>query len=156
MPPRPLCFMVMPFGTKDSGAPPPAPARVNFDALWDKALLPVLDGLGYQPVRADQDLGASIIRDMLERLYFSDLVMADLTNPNGNVYYEIGVRHAAKPTGCVLISADWSKQLFDLQQIRQARYPLPEGEVTDATAAGICTALKNTIAPLGEEGIRQS
>ena len=39
--------------------------RVNFDALWDKALLPVLDSLGYQPVRADQDLGASIIRDML-------------------------------------------------------------------------------------------
>jgi hypothetical protein len=48
---------------------------VNFDALWDKALAPLIEALGYQPVRADQDLGASIILDMLERLYFSDLIL---------------------------------------------------------------------------------
>jgi hypothetical protein len=29
---------------------------------------------------------------MLERLYFSDLILADLFVPHGNVYYEIGVR----------------------------------------------------------------
>ena len=147
MAPKPLCFMVMPFGTKETGAAPGAPSRIDFNALWDKALAPLIERLGYRPVRADQDLGASIILDMLERLYFSDLVLADMTIPNGNVYYEIGVRHAMKRDRCVLISADWSRQLFDLQQIRQARYPL-QGEITEAAAAGIQAALSPAIAPL--------
>ena len=133
--------MVMPFGTKETRAKPPAPAKINFNSLWEKALYPALYDLGYQPVRADQDLGALIIQEMLERLYFSDLVVADLTIPNGNVYYEIGIRHAARKTGCVLISADWSGALFDLDQMRQLRYPLPDEEVSAETIAAIRAAL---------------
>jgi hypothetical protein len=139
--PRPVCFMVMPFRRKETRAPAPAPAFVDFDALWEKAFCPALEALGYQPVRADQDLGALIIKEMLERLYFSDLVMADLTIPNGNVYYEIGIRHAAKDVGCVLVGADWSAPLFDVDQMRQVRYPLPEGTITDDSAAAIRAAL---------------
>src|SRR5262249_31589677 len=78
---------------------------------------------------------------MLQRLYFSDLVVADLTTPNGNVYYEIGVRHAARRAGCVLIAADWSKQLFDVAQMRTIRYPLQDGTVGDAAALAIPQAL---------------
>ena len=133
--------MVMPFGTKETCAKPPAPAKLNFNRLWEKAISPALEALGYQPVRADQDLGALIIQEMLERLYFSDLVVADLTIPNGNVYYEIGIRQAARKQGCVLISADWSQALFDIDQMRQLRYPLPEEEVSDDTAAKIREAL---------------
>jgi hypothetical protein len=147
---KPICFMVMPFRTKETGANPPSPNKVDFDALWEKAFLPLIEAMGYQPVRADQDLGALIIKDMLERLYFSDLVLADLTIPNGNVYYEVGVRHALKNAGCVLLSADWSRQLFDLDQIRQARYPLAEGTVTDDTAAKIRSALTEVIAKLAD------
>ncbi len=146
--PKPICFMVMPFRTKDTGASPPAPGKVDFDALWERALLPLVEGLGYRPVRADQDLGGMIILNMLQRLYFSDLVLADLTVPNGNVYYEVGVRHAMKGSGCVLIGADWSRQLFDLDQISQVRYPLPEGEVTEATAAQIRAKLAAAIPAL--------
>lgn len=80
--PRPICFMVMPYGTKDSQATSDkAPAKIDFDALWLKAFEPVLRELGYDPARADQDLGASILHEMLERLYFSDLVLADMTTP---------------------------------------------------------------------------
>jgi hypothetical protein len=60
------------------------------------------------------DTGGLIVGQMLERLYFADLVLADMTIPNGNVYYEVGIRHAAQKTGCVLLAADWSKQLFDV------------------------------------------
>ena len=98
---RPVCFVVMPFRTKDTFATPPAPAKVNFDALWEKALRPAIAVMGYEPVRADQDLGALIVKEMLERLYFSDLVLADLSIANGNVYYEVGIRHAACRAGCV-------------------------------------------------------
>lgn len=148
--PRPICFMVMPFRVKDTRAKAPAPARVNFDMVWEKAFRPALDELGYQPVRADQDLGALIISEMLERLYFSDLVIADVTVPNGNVYYEVGIRHAARDAGCVMVGADWSEPLFDIDQMRQLRYPLPEEELTDATAATIRDTLKKAILPLAE------
>ena len=93
-----VCFMVMPFGTKPTGAEPgKGPAQIDFNALWDKALRPMIENdLGYLPIRADQDAGSLIIQAMIERLAISDLVIADMTIPNANVYYEVGVRHAAK------------------------------------------------------------
>jgi tetratricopeptide (TPR) repeat protein len=147
---RPICFMVMPYRTKETRADPPAPSKVNFDSLWEKAFLPVIEELGYQPVRADQDLGALIIQEMLERLYFSDLVVADLTIPNGNVYYEIGIRHAARNSGCVLVGADWSKPLFDVDQMRQVRYQLPQEETTDEIATRIRQLLKEALPKLAD------
>jgi Tetratricopeptide Repeats-Sensor len=138
-----FCFMVMPFGRKPTGAEPgKGPAEIDFNALWDKAYFPLLGELGYQPVRADQETGSLIINQMLERLYFSDLVLADLTIPNGNVYYEIGVRHAARSSGCVLLAAHWSKQLFDVAQMRPVRYPLPKGDIDEASAQAIREAIQ--------------
>jgi hypothetical protein len=132
--PQPICFMIMPYGAKPTQADPSVGvASIDFNALWDRAYAPVIKDLGYEPVRADQDTGAMIITQMIERLYFADLVLADMTIPNGNVYYEVGVRHAAKETGCVLLAAEWSKALFDVAQMRTLRYPLPEGAITDAT-----------------------
>jgi tetratricopeptide (TPR) repeat protein len=141
--------MVMPYGKKETGAQPgKGPAKIDFDALWQKAFEPLIKELGYDPVRADQDIGALIVHEMLERLYFSDLVLADMTLPNGNVYYEVGVRHAARDKGCVLIGADWSRPLFDLDQARRVRYPLPEGEITDQTAEAIKASLKSAVPSL--------
>jgi hypothetical protein len=133
-----VCFMVMPFGTKSTGVESgKGPGQIDFNALWEKAFRPMIESLGYLPVRADQDLGALIIQEMIERLTMADLVIADLTIPNGNVYYEVGVRHAARKHGCVMIAADWSKQLFDVDQMRRVAYPLTEGSITDETAAAI-------------------
>jgi hypothetical protein len=138
-----VCFMVMPFGTKDTGAEPgKGPAQIDFNALWDKALRPMIEDLGYLPIRADQDAGSLIIQAMIERLAISDLVIADMTIPNANVYYEVGVRHAAKKTGCVIIAADWSKPLFDVAQMRRLTYALAEGAVTEDSAAAIRESLR--------------
>jgi Tetratricopeptide Repeats-Sensor len=147
--PRPLCFMIMPYGRKPTQAEAgKGPAEINFDALWDRAYEPAIKELGYEPVRADQDTGSLIINQMIERLYFADLVLADMTIPNGNVYYEVGIRHAAKGKGCVLLAAEWSKPLFDVAQMRSLRYPLPEGEVVETTAQAIVAAIKVKIETL--------
>jgi hypothetical protein len=145
----PVCFMIMPYGRKatqvEAGR---GPAEIDFNALWDRGYVPTIKALGFEPVRADQDIGGLIISEMLERLYFADLVLADMTIPNGNVYYEVGVRHAARKTGCVLLAADWSKQLFDVVQMRTIRYPLPEGSVTDVTANAFRNAIEDNIRSL--------
>jgi hypothetical protein len=147
--PKPLCFMIMPYGRKatqaEAGRGVP---EIDFNALWDRAFAPAIIALGYEPVRADQDTGALIATQMLERLYFADLVLADMTIPNGNVYYEVGIRHAAKERGCVLLAADWSKQLFDVAQMRTVRYPMPEGDITEATGRAISAAIKDPIQKL--------
>src|SRR3984957_211192 len=144
-----ICFMIMPYGRKptqaEAGRGVP---EIDFNALWDRAFAPTIQALGYEPVRADQDTGALIITQMIERLYFADLVLADMTIPNGNVYYEVGVRHAAKKTGCVLLAADWSKQLFDVAQMRTMRYPLKEGNIEDATAKAVSEAINGPIVAL--------
>ncbi|MBV8632363.1 MAG: hypothetical protein JOZ83_15650 [Silvibacterium sp.] len=142
-----VCFMVMPFGTKDTGAEPgKGPAKIDFNALWDNALRPMIEeDLGYLPIRADQDAGSLIIQAMIERLAISDLVIADMTIPNANVYYEVGVRHAAQRRGCVLIAADWSKPLFDVAQMRRLTYSMPETTVSKEAATAIRSSLKDEI-----------
>ena len=140
--PRPIAFVVMPFRKRRISEPiKGAPKEVDFDALWDKAFRPALENLGFLAVRADIETGSVIIKDMLERLAFSDLVTADITLPNGNVYYEIGIRHVAQKTSCVLIAAQWSKQLFDVDQMRSLRYPLIDGSVPEEEASIICRHL---------------
>jgi hypothetical protein len=143
----------MPYGKKGTQAEVgQGVATIDFNALWDRAYAPVIKELGYDPVRADQDVGALIITQMVERLYFADLVLAEMTIPNGNVYYEVGVRHAAREKGCVLLAADWSKQLFDVAQMRTIRYPLADGDVGEAAARAIRAAIKPKIEALAKGG----
>jgi hypothetical protein len=150
---KPICFMIMPYGKKATQAEAgQGVATIDFNALWDRAYAPVIKELGYDPVRADQDVGALIITQMIERLYFADLVLAEMTMPNGNVYYEVGVRHAAREKGCVLLAADWSKQLFDVAQMRTIRYPLADGDVGEPAAQAIRAAIKPKIEALAKGG----
>ncbi|HZI08002.1 MAG TPA: TRAFs-binding domain-containing protein, partial [Archangium sp.] len=149
MPPRPICFMVMPYGTQETNLPPgQQPQQLDFDRLWMLAFKPLLEELGYTAVRADQDLGASIIREMIERLALSDLVLADLSIPNANVFYEVGVRHAARARGCVLIAASWARHPFDTAQMRRVQYPLTDGTVPEGEVPVIQAALRETIPAL--------
>ena len=147
---NPIAFMVMPFGVKNvviDQHDATIPATVNFDLLWERVYEPALVQLGYQAVRADYDLGSLIINDMIQRLAVADLVLADVTLPNANVYYEIGVRHAAKQRGCVLLAADWSKPTFDLAQMRQNRFPLPDGQIPEEYAQETVKTLVALIGP---------
>ena len=109
-------------------------ANIDFNALWDRAYAPVIKTLDTNRSAPIRTVARMIITQMIERLYFADLVLADMTIPNGNVYYEVGVRHAAKNIGCVLLAADWSKALFDIAQMRTLRYPLLEGSIAETTA----------------------
>ena len=148
---RPICFMIMPYGTKATGASPDAgaPDKVNFDYLWEAALRPAIEKAGYDPIRADEDISALIITEMMERLAISDLVLADVSIPNGNVYYEVGIRHAAQRRGCIMTAASWSRPLFDINQMRRITYPLPAEFISDETAAEIIRIIAAAIPTMG-------
>jgi uncharacterized protein DUF4071 len=119
--PRPLCFVVMPFGTKPDGRG----GKVDFDAVYDKLIAPAVEEAELVPLRADHELvGGLIHKPMFERLLLADFAVADLTTANANVFYEIGVRHAVRPFSTVLIGADVPRTPFDLAADRIRPYKL--------------------------------
>ncbi len=146
----PVCFMIMPFRRKKvpAGARDGAPHEIDFDALWDRAYRLAIADVGYTPIRADADTGSVIVKDMLERIAFADLVIADVSLPNGNVYYELGLRHAAREAGCIMFAADWSRQLFDIDQFTTVRYALSDGDLPPSEAERIRTTVAEAIPTL--------
>ena len=150
--PNKVAFIAMPFGTRNTHiVKENVPKNIDFDLIWKNALQPVLESLGYIAIRADEQGGSVIVKDMLEMLVYADLVIVDISLPNANVYYEAGIRHVAKQTGCVLIGTEWAQPVFDLDQIRQVRYPYPQTKPDKNTISEIKTNLQKGIQYLGNK-----
>ena len=117
----PHAFVVMPFGQK----PGPDGAPIDFNRVYEELIQPALTQAGLEPFRADEEQRAGDIRsDMFQELLLADLVLADLTIDNPNVWYELGVRHALRSRGVVLISGGRVPTAFDLAPDRKFRYSL--------------------------------
>jgi hypothetical protein len=126
---RPLCFVFMPFGKK----PDDAGGTIDFDAVYKEMIAPAIEAAGMQPLRADEEMkGGLIHKPMFERLLFCEYAVADLTTANANVFYELGIRHAARPWSTVPIYAAGSRLPFDVAPLRAVRYKLgPNGKVAE-------------------------
>jgi hypothetical protein len=130
---HPLCFVLMPFGVK----PGLGGQIIDFDAVYRGLIAPAIRGADLEALRADEEQGGGIIHTpMFERLLLCDFAVADLTNANANVFYELGVRHAARPRSTVLVFAEGAGQLpFDVKMLRALPYRLgPDGKPADAAS----------------------
>ncbi|MGH8608360.1 MAG: TRAFs-binding domain-containing protein, partial [Gammaproteobacteria bacterium] len=79
---KPLCFILMPFGTKPSSGG----AMINFDAVSNELIKPAIEAARLVPVRADEEQAGGIIhKPMFERLILCEYAVADLTTANANV-----------------------------------------------------------------------
>lgn len=78
--------------------------------------------------RADKQLRpGEIIADIIESLVTSDIVIADLSGRNPNVFYELGVRHTVG-RNTILIAENMGDIPFDLRGLRTITYSYdPEG-----------------------------
>lgn len=117
----PLCFVLMPFGTK-KGADG---ATIQFDTVYQKVIAPAIEDAGLTPFRADEEQTGGIVhKPMFERLLLNPYAVADLTQFNPNVLYELGVRHAARPHSTVHVSAKTAglRYPFDVQNLRILPY----------------------------------
>ena len=102
------CFVLMPF----------AP---NFTEVYE-VIKSAIEGpeLGFSCDRADQLFGGGhIITDILRCLAASEIVIADLTSKNANVFYELGIAHTVKEMQKVLILSQHINDVpFDLRPFR--------------------------------------
>jgi hypothetical protein len=114
------CFVIMPIGGGDS--------YQVYRNRYEYIIQPAVEGLQvggekvFRCIRADfVTKSGSITRDLLGRLYFSDAVIADLTDLNPNVFYELGVRHALR-VGTILIALKGTRPPFDVGDLRIIPY----------------------------------
>jgi hypothetical protein len=101
--PRPFAFVLMPFDRE-------------FDDEYNLAIKPACDAAGAYAERVDEQVFTGTILDRIcNQIAKADIVIADLTGRNPNVFYEAGYAHALGKTTLLLTrSADEIE--FDLNQ----------------------------------------
>lgn len=83
------CFIAAPIGSAESEV------RRRSDLVRKYIIDEALQPLGYETVRSDDiekagEITTQIVSDLIE----ADLVIADLTGQNANVFYELAIRHS--------------------------------------------------------------
>ncbi len=132
---RPLCFVAMPFGKKRDTE---GQCEIDFDRIYEAAIRPAAERVGVDVIRADEERSAGIIHvPMFERLLLAEIVIVDLTLQNPNVFYELGVRHCARPRATILIYARDYRIPFDVALVRAVPYDLEKGVLSDAAAMAL-------------------
>ncbi len=105
------CFVMMPFGTW-------------MDAYYREIFVPAIREAGLEPIRADELFSTgSVIEQIWEQISRAKVLLADLTGKNANVFYELGLAHAAnKPV--VFTTGSLDDVPFDLRHLRVAVYDI--------------------------------
>lgn len=122
-----LCFVLMPFS--DSLQP-----------IYDDHIRPTVESAGLVCQRADDVVGTNAITwDIWERINRARFLIADLTNQNANVFYELGLAHAISKD-VVLLTQSMDFVPFDLKSLRCIVY-----DFTPRGVQKLQSTLKSTI-----------
>lgn len=123
--PRPLCFVISPIGEEGSVA------RKTSDKVLKHIITKPLEDK-YRIERADEISKPGLITvQIIQRLRDAELVIADLSGGNPNVYYELAIRHyLAKPV--VHIIAVGQEAPFDVDQMRYVRFDIQDPDSIEA------------------------
>jgi hypothetical protein len=114
------CYVISPIGEKGSST------RRRSDQVMKHLVAPAVAPFGYEVRRSDSDaepgeIPAQIIRQMAT----AELVIADLSDFNPNVFYELAIRHvAAKPL--VQMIAAGQTVPFDVGHLRTVYFNLTD------------------------------
>ncbi len=140
------CFVIGPIGEADSTI------RADADDFMKYIVTPIvtLPEFGYDPpIRADSlNEPGRITSQIVALLMEADLVIADLTTNNANVYYELSLRHAiGKPV--IHMAASGTNLSFDVRDNRTIFYTMHS-----RVAEGARTELENQIRHVQQTGYK--
>ena len=136
-------FVICPIGEEDSDS------RKRANQLLTHLVEPALrDNEMETPLRADHIAESGLVNLQIIRLLFSaPLVIADLTNLNPNVFYELAVRQAFHLPFIQMIE-DGESIPFDLADMRTIKYVLNDPDRLEAAK----TQLRDQIDAVGQPG----
>jgi hypothetical protein len=111
-----LCFVIGPIGDPESET------RKRSDQVLKHVFAKAVEDLGFTVERADQISQPGMITvQVLRRVLEAPLVIADLSDRNPNVFYELAVRHAAEKP--VIHAIDSSQDIpFDVADLRTVKF----------------------------------
>lgn len=127
-----ICFTIMPFGGW-------------FDIYYKNIFCPAIKKCKLEPKRAD-DLyrPSNIVQDIWSLTKKAKIILADLTNKNANVFYELGLAHSlAKPV--VLVTQNIDDIPFDLRSLRVIEYDKNSHDWGKILQKNIESAIKETL-----------
>jgi hypothetical protein len=149
-----LCFVDMSFGKKKD---PYTGIEVDFDQIYEKAIKPAIIGANLEPLRGDEEKRGGIVHQaMFARLLLSEYVIADLTTANANVYYELGIRHAARPFTTILLHGNLHPLPFDIAPNRTFMYNIEkDGTISDKSCLQLKEGLRAKLDTIINNGASQ-
>lgn len=91
------------------------PFAEDFNEVFDFAIKPAAEAAGFDCRRADHAVASwAINAEIVEGIFLADVIVADLTGSNANVFYEVGIAHTID-NKTILICEETGKPLpFDL------------------------------------------
>jgi SMODS and SLOG-associating 2TM effector domain 1/Protein of unknown function (DUF4231)/Tetratricopeptide Repeats-Sensor len=97
---------------------------VDFERVHEELIAPALTEAGIDGGDTTKVIvqAGSIHKDMFRELVMADIVVADVSLHNANVFYELGIRHAVRPRSTVLIYTKIDEIPFDLMTYRYMSY----------------------------------
>lgn len=85
------CFVISPIGEEKSEI------RIRADQILNHIIDPVAKECGFRAIRADKISKPGIITNqVIQHIIDDPLVIADLTDKNPNVFYELAIRHSIR------------------------------------------------------------
>lgn len=115
--PKPFVFVLMPFDTK-------------FDDRYKLGIKPACERAGAYAERVDEQIfHGNILERVYNQISKADILVADMTGRNPNVFYETGYAHAlGKPV--ILLTENADDIPFDLKHYQHIVY---EGKIVELT-----------------------
>ena len=124
------CFVMMPFGSW-------------FDRYYQDIYVPAIKEAGFEPVRADELFATgSVMEQIWDQIEKAKLLLADLSGKTPNVFYELGLAHAAKKP--VVFTASAVEDVpFDLRHLRVIIYDIRVPDWASRLKISITDYLRN-------------
>jgi hypothetical protein len=137
-------FIIRPFGTKSG---------IDFDRVEKELIRPAMGKASLTGGTTGEFIQQGNIRtDMFEQLLIADLVIADISIHNANVFYELGIRHAFRDKRTFLIKSkeDKTKEIDTKEQeapfdLKTDRYLSYDGGDPALSVEALANALNATV-----------
>jgi hypothetical protein len=126
------CFVIQPFNTK-------------FDKRYTDVYKPAIQSTGLKPYRVDADPSVDIAIDAIESgIRESAICLADITEDNPNVWYELGYASAVKKPIIMVCSDErkTKKYPFDIQHRTVISYKVESPQDFDTLQNAITVKIK--------------
>ena len=135
------CFVIGPIGDPESET------RKRSNKLLKHVIAKAVGACGFKVVRADQIADPGIITmQVIEHVIDDPLVVADLTESNANVFYELALRHAARKPLVQLIRRG-DRVPFDAGHMRTIPFDLADPDSVEEAVAEIVKQIYTALKP---------